>query len=93
MKGFVWSRLVLACLPCSELGENRHLKVGRLACLLEFIYKLLLLNLKWISESFSLESHILTNLEDTSLHMVFSLRLECNYHLVPMLVTGFLERI
>lgn len=51
MKGFVWSRLVLACLPCSELGENRHLKVGRLACLLEFIYKLLLLNLKWISES------------------------------------------
>lgn len=42
---------MLACLPCSELGENRHLKVGRLACLLEFIYKLLLLNLKWISES------------------------------------------
>lgn len=51
MKGFVWSKLVLACFPCSELGENRHLRVGRLACLLEFIYKLLLLNLKWTSES------------------------------------------
>lgn len=51
MKGSVWSKLVLACFPCSELGENRYLSVGGLACLLEFIYKLVLLNLKWISES------------------------------------------
>lgn len=46
MKGSVWSKLVLACFPCSELGVDRHLRVGGLACLLEFIYKLLLLNLK-----------------------------------------------
>lgn len=40
-----------ACFPSSETGENRHLRVGRLAYLLEFFHKLLLLNLKSISEA------------------------------------------
>ena len=51
MKGSVWSKLVSVCFPSSEPGENRHLRVGRLAYLLEFFYKSLLLNLKWISEA------------------------------------------
>lgn len=51
MKGSVWSKLVSACFPSSEPGENRHLRVGRLAYLLEYSYKLLMLNLKWISEA------------------------------------------
>lgn len=51
MKDSVWSKLESACFPSSETEENRHLRVGRLAYLLEFFYKLLLLNLKWMSEA------------------------------------------
>lgn len=51
MKGSVCSKLVSTCSPSSDAGENRHLRVGRLAYLLGFFYKLLLLNLKWISEA------------------------------------------
>lgn len=49
--------------------------------------------LKCQSESFPLESNILTNLKDRSLHMVFLLRFQCNHHSVPMLVIWFLERL
>ena len=51
MKGSVWSILVSACFLCSEPAENKYLMVGRPAYLLEFFYKLLLLNMKWILET------------------------------------------
>lgn len=51
MKGSVWSKLVSACFPSSETGEDRHLGVGSLAYLVEFLYKLLSLDLKRISEA------------------------------------------
>lgn len=50
MKDSVWSKLVSVCFPFSEPRENRYLRVGRLPYLLDFFYKLLLLNWKWISE-------------------------------------------